>query len=150
VRWILVRVTRFGPTALAKRQAAVHLIVLLPLFGIAVAVLPSIAGLFTLAVATLVAYLTTRPFRRPVSVSPELQVHAYDRIGIGHQLLAARAGVRVTIGLHERLFVPIVFPASGRSLTLWSLAERGESEAERWIGRLFAGTSVMFDEELHF
>lgn len=120
-----------------------------PLAVLAVLLLPSAAGVFTIGACALAAWMTSRPFLRPVHVSGELLVRGHDRVGTGRVVTPVRVGVRATIGLHEAIFVPIVFPQSGRSLSLWSLASSSESEAEARVGRIFGGRDVVLDDELH-
>jgi len=141
-------VQRLGPTGAAKRQAFLHVGLWVPLLVV------GLIGSAPVRVATLLmfglaAWATSRPFRTPVTVTSELCVRGHDRIGAGHSLDPARAGVRATFGLYWGVFVPIVFPAQGRSLTLWSLACNSPEEAERWVQRLFAGTGVAVDPHLH-
>lgn len=139
----------FGPTRVARRQGFRHAVVVVPLAALAVLLLPSVSGAITLLGCALLAWLTSRPFVRPVSVSSELVVRGHERLGKGRAIRAARAGIRVTLGLHESIFVPIVFPESGRSLSLWALASTSEREAEAWIRELFRGHDVVLDEGLH-
>lgn len=139
----------FGPTGVAKRQGILHVVVVSPLAVLAVLLLPSAAGMFTVGGCALAAWMTSRPFLRPIRVSGELLVRGHDRVGTQRVVTPVRVGVRATIGLQEAIFVPIVFPESGRSLSLWSLASSSESEAEAWVSRIFGGRDVILDEELH-